>query len=197
MSDVGPEASGQSGSGSKPGSESSGSGSKPGSESSGTTFTQERVESFVAEAVRRERAKFADYDEVKQRLADLESAGQSELEKANSRAQEAASSAQKAITRANALLVRSALTAEAARAGAVDPDVVVALLSDQFTVKDDAVEGDVGKAVAKLLEQRPYLRSNGALRGVGSADAGRHTPPGRQPTETPAQRMDEVLRGAR
>ena len=191
------EAGGQPGTGPKPAGEGSGSGSKPGGEGSGTTFTQEQVQSFVGEAVRRERAKFGDYDEIKSKLTELTSAGQSELEKANAKAQEAAASAQKAIERANAMLIRTALTAEAARAGAVDPDVVVALLADEFSVKDDELQGDVAKAVAKLLEARPYLRSTAPMRGVGSADGGRHTGTRQQAAETPAQRMDDVLRSAR
>jgi hypothetical protein len=201
MTDAGPGASGAAtGASPEPGGKSSGAGSEPGGQgSSGAdkTYTQEQLDRFLNEERRRNQTKYGDYDEIKSKLTTLEGASQSELEKANAKAQEAAASAQKATARADGLLIRSAITAEAARAGAIDPDVVVALLVEQFSVKDDAVEGDVTKAVAKLLEQRPYLRSANGPARIGSADAGRHTPPGKQATETPAERMDDVLRGSR
>jgi hypothetical protein len=200
MTDAGPGASGQSGGSPEPGGKGSGDGSEPGSQSgSGATktYSQEHLDRILADERRRTQTRYGDYDDIKSKLATLEGASQSELEKANSRAQEAVTSAAKAIARADGLLIRSAITAEAARLGAVDPDVVVALLSDSFEVKDDAIIGDVPKAVAKLLEQRPYLKANGLMRGIGSADGGRHTAPSQQNAETPAQRMNDVLRSAR
>jgi hypothetical protein len=95
------------------------------------------------------------------------------------------------------MLIKTSITAEAARAGAVDPDVVVALLQDDFSVKDDEIVGDVGKAVGKLLDSRPYLRSANPMRGVGSVDGGRHTGQRQQQQETPSQKMDDVLRSSR
>src|SRR6516165_7493932 len=168
MTDAASQAGGQSGNDPKPGDAGSGSPSKPGSQGSGTTsFTQEQVQSFVAEAVKRERARYGDYDEVKSRLADIESAGQTELEKANARAADAELKSVRAVERANAMLIKTAITAEAARAGAIDPDVIVALLADDFEVKDDEIVGDIAKAVAKMLAERPYLRATAPMKGVG------------------------------
>ena len=193
---AGPETGGQAGAGPEPGGQSqqSGADSEPGSHgSSGAsrTFSQEHVDRLIKDRL----SKYSDYDDLKAKVAELQGANQSELERANSRAEEATASAALATSRADGLLIRSTITAEAARAGAVDPEVVVALLAGDFKVKDDAIEGDVAKAVGKLLDARPYLR--GGPRPpprTGSADAGKHSPSG-VPADSPTQRMDNLLRG--
>jgi len=193
------EASGQSGSGSKSGSESTDSGSQPGSEGTGTeTFTQEQVQRIVTDNVRKERAKFADYGEVKARLAELEDKDRTELERAQAAAKDSDAKAAAAVARANQLAVRSAITAAASRAGAVDPDLVVALLAAGTTLDDDGnVAGDVDRAVVELLEAKPYLRANGsapAASGYGKVDAGAHGRSSAAPPATPGAQMDDVLR---
>jgi hypothetical protein len=194
MASTAPETGGQTGDSPKPGDKSSGAGSESeGQSSSGAprTFSQEHVDHLIQQRL----ARFSDYDELKSKLAELQGANQTELERANAKAEEAAASAAKATSRADALLIRSAITAEAARAGAVDPEVVVALLAGEFKVMDDAVDGDVGKAVNKLLDARPYLRGgNQPPPRTGSADGGKHTPSGHQ-TDSPNQQMDRLLRG--
>lgn len=192
MSDAGPEAGGQSGEGPKPGGEGSGGSPKPGGEGSGAHYSQEQVDAFVAEARRRESSRFGDYDQIKTRLAEIEAQGQTELERAQKQAQDADSRATDAIAQRNKLLVRAAVVSAAARAGALDPDVVVALLAESVPI-DEAGEiaGDVSKMVADLLEDKPYLK-NGTP-GVGSVDQGAHSP--RQtPSSTPTQRMDDLFR---
>jgi hypothetical protein len=200
MTEAGPtEASGQTGGDPKPGGEGTGVSSKPGSEGSGATrtFTQDQVDRFVAEARQREIARFGDYDSIKSKLTELEQQGQTELERAQAQAKDADTRASEATAQRNRLLVQSAVTSAAARAGALDPDIVVALLSDSITVDDKgAIDGDVAGLVAKLLDDKPFLRANGATPGVGSADQGAHSP--RQtPASTPSQAMDNALRTAR
>jgi len=195
MTDAGPEASGQSGGGPKPAGESSGAGSKPGSEGSGVTYSQEQVDTFIAEAKRREAARFGDYDEVKRRLAEIEAAGQTELERAQAAAKDSDAKANAAVARANHLAVRSALTSAAARAGVVDPELVVALLGDGITV-DDAGEiaADVDKAVVELLEAKPYLKANGTTPPrFGTVDQGAHGRGSSAPSK-PSTEMDDLLR---
>jgi hypothetical protein len=159
-----------------------------------STFTQEQVAHLLAEEKRRAAAKFSDYDAVKQRLAEIEQAGQTELEKAQAKLQEAVAARDRAVADRNGLYVRSAITTAAARAGAVDPEVVVALLADRVTVADGAIEGDVNALVVQLLEDRPFLRANPSA-SRGAADGGVH---GRTPAApvTPTSRMDQVLRGS-
>lgn len=53
------------------------------------TFTQEEVDAFIGERLKRERAKYADYDALKEkaeRLDAIEEANKSELQKASERA---------------------------------------------------------------------------------------------------------------
>jgi hypothetical protein len=155
------------------------------------------VDAFVAEAKRRETARFSDYDTIKSKLADLEAAGQTELERAQAQAKDADARAGDAVRQRDRLMVRSALTAAAARAGAVDPDVVVALLSDDLKVDGNgAIDGDVDKLVTSLLEQKPYLVNGGGKpTGVGSADQGAHSSrPAGAASETPHTRMDDLFR---
>jgi hypothetical protein len=173
-----PGASGQSGGTPEPG-------------ASGVTFTQEQVDAFLADERRRNQQKYGDYDQIKNRLTQLEGANQSELEKANAKAQEAAVRAQAAIDKANRLQVRTSLVAEAAKQGAVDPDLVATLLADQLSVNADGdIEGKPDRLVQKFLEDRPYLR-NGVVRGT--ADQGRHTSGGGQKVSA-SEQMDELLR---
>jgi len=159
-------------------------------------FTQEQVNDLLALERGKTERKFGDYEQMKTRLTELEAAGQTELEKAQAKLEESTATAQRAVMERDQLVVRSAVTAAAARAGAIDPDVVVALLTDSFKVgANGEVEGDVNKAVTDLLEQRPYLK-NGTTPppGRGGADQGAHSRP---PAATPSTRMDDVLRGAR
>jgi hypothetical protein len=181
---------------SNPADPSPGSTADPGSASSPEpqeTFTQEQVATLLRSERAKAAARYQDYDQVKQRLADLEAAGQTELEKAQTKAKEAEGRASAAIIERNRLIVRSALVSEAARAGAVDPEIVVALLEPE--IKVDAagqLEGDMKALVTKLLEDRPFLR-NGQP-GHGSADGGAH---GRPPAgaATPVDRMNDLIRG--
>jgi hypothetical protein len=194
MTDAAPGASGTTGASSEPGSAagSTGGSSEPGSAPTGATFTQEQVDRFVA----RERQKFSDYDETKKRLAELESASQTELERAQQAKSEADARASTAMEQRNRLLVRSAVTAEAARAGALDPDIVVALLADSIAVDDKGeITGDVKALVSALLDEKPFLK-NGA-QTIGSADGGSHGRASTTGASTPSGGMDELLRKSR
>jgi hypothetical protein len=171
--------------------------SNAGNQSADRTYTQADIDRVVSERLARERNKYADYDEMKKRLADMEAAGQTELEKVTKVAAEADAARAKAVAERNELLVTTLLTRAALAAGATDADVVVALLRSQFSV-DEAGElaGDPVKAINELLESKPYLRagSNGTTTR-GSADGGAH---GRTaPATKPSQGMDNLLRSER
>ena len=197
-----PTASGDTGASSTPGSGStqSGDGSAPGStQQTGGTFTQEQVGRLVADERRKTEAKYGDYEATKARLAELEAASQTELERAQKTATEADARASAATEQRNRLLARSAVTAEAARAGALDPDVVVALLADSITVDDKGeIAADVKLLVATLLEEKPFLK-NGGSTTIGSADGGAHGRAGAASgsASTPSGGMDELLRKSR
>ncbi len=72
-------------------------------------------------------------------------------------------------------LLRSSITAAAAAAGAIDPDIVLGLLKDEARVTDEGkvLVGDspVEKAIEALLEKKPYLKKASGKEG-GGASAG-------------------------
>lgn len=200
MTDDAPGASGQTGGSPEPGGKGSGDSPEPGGQGSGadkTTYTQGQVDAFIAEERRRTAARFGDYDATKARLAELEAAGQTELERAQTQAKDAEARASAAAAQRDALTVRSALTAAAARAGALDPDIVVALLASDLTVSESGeVNGNVEALVTKLLEEKPYLKNGGGPARIGSADQGAHSG-GRPASSTPSQAMDDLMRAQR
>ncbi len=123
------------------------------------TFTQEDVDRIIAERLRR--ATPPDYDDLKAKAAEYDKAKEAEkteLEKAQAARERAEAKAKEAEARANATLIRAAIMTEAAAQGAVDPDVVIALLAGDasITVEGDAVKG-AKEAVKALLKDKPYL----------------------------------------
>jgi len=108
------------------------------------------------------------------RLAEIEEAGKSELERAQKAAADAETRIKAAEDRANRALMRAAVMAAATKLGAVDPDAVLQLLpSDAIEIDGDTVRG-VDAAVKALLESKPYLVApKGPPKpAAGSADQG-------------------------
>ena len=136
---------------------------------------QDQVDRIVQERLNRERQKFADYDDLKQkatRFDEMEAASLSDLEKANSRADAAEKSAADATALAKETNVRSAVISAAVKAGAVNADAVFKLIErDAVTVGDDGSVTGAEEAVAALLESDPYLVGK-ASPPVAAADGG-------------------------
>lgn len=149
----------------------------PAPEESGKAFSQADVDRIVQERLARVKPP-ADYDDLKakaDKLAEIESANLSELEKANTRAEQAEANAKAATDRANAALRRAAVTSAASTAGAVDTDAVFALLDvDAVTIGDDGQVTGAVEAVTALLESKPYLvgQAQPAPKPQGSTDGG-------------------------
>lgn len=177
------------------------------------SFTQADVDRIVQERLARARTTPpADYDELKQkaeRLAEIETANQTELEKAQNRAADLERQANEATERAREALLRSAVVAEAARKNVVDPDAAVALL-DRTTLEldDDGSPKNIAEAMDALLKAKPYLaggsRAGSADLGARGGDAGKAQLTREQlKTMTPDQivkarqegRLDSVMRG--
>ena len=98
-------------------------------ENQGNTFTQEQLEAVMGERIARERAKFADYDELKrkaQAFDEAEAANASELDKMRKRAEEAESR----LAEARAREEHAALVDKIAKANNV-PAKYAALLTAQ------------------------------------------------------------------
>jgi len=191
----GPAPGGQSGSGSGPnpgGQSGSGSGPNPGGQGDGEAkFTQADVTRIVGREVGEATAKFSDYDDLKKRLADIENQGKTELQRVTDEKATAEAQRAEAIVERNRLLVQSTVGSAAHRAGATDPDVVVALLAPTLTVDDKgALSGDVEAMVKKLLEEKPFLAGKPAGNGHGDIGGGAH---GGGSPGTGAS-MDDILR---
>lgn len=125
------------------------------------TFTQADLERIVGERLARERGKYGDYDDLKQKAAkfdELEAQSKSELDRAREAAQAAEQKAQATSAAANARLIRAEVIAAAVKAGAIDTDAVVALLpKDAVTVDDDGIVHGAEEAVKALLTEKTFL----------------------------------------
>ena len=163
----------------------------------GTYMSQEDVDRVVATRLARERAKFADYTELQQKaekLDQLEEQQKTELERAQSAAEEAEAKAAAAEKRAESVLVRGAVIAEAARQGAVDPETVHALLDTaELTIGNDDQVAGVEDAVKALLDSKPFLVGT---RSPGPGDGGTRTTAETTSIETETD-PDKVIEWAR
>ncbi len=153
---------------------------KAGTAGDDKTFTQADVDRIVQERLARAPKAPADYDDLKAKAGkfdELEAANATELEKAQKRAEAAEKAAADAVDRARQSDLRSAVIAEATKAGAVDPVAVFSLLKkDAVTVGDDGQVTNADPAVKELLELKPYLvgtaSSTTTTTKTGSADGG-------------------------
>lgn len=160
-------------------------------------MTQADIDRIVQDRLARERAKFADYDDLKEKASkfdELDAASKTELDKAREAAQRAQAERDAALSKASEISKRAALVAAASSAGAANANVVADLLarSDKVTVGDDGTVSGAEDAVNELLEKETYLRTGTPAPPPppppGSADSGARTP-------TPGQITDrEVLK---
>lgn len=149
-------------------------------ESSGEsrTFTQADVDRIVGKFLEETRAKFGDYDEIKGKLKATE-------EQVGTLTQER----DKAVEKLGQTDVRLAVIAEAHRAGAVDPEDVLALLpGEAVQLKDGKVVGVQG-AVRDLATAKPHL-----FRRPGGGDGGARASVPRD--QSPSGSMNDLIRRA-
>ena len=149
----------------------------------GRTFTQADIDRVVQDRLTRERAKYADYDNLKaaaDKLRELEDAQKSELERAQQAKEQAEATAKAAMEMANQRLVRAAFIAAAAQAGAAHPEDAFALADRAgVTVADDGTIEGVDVAVQTLVDAgrlvmsgKPTAPSTDAGAGGGTRTAG-------------------------
>lgn len=113
------------------------------------------------------------------KLAKIEESSKSELERAQAAATEADQRAKAAEERIAKALTRAAVTAAAAKVGAIDADAVLALLpTDAVTIDGDEVKG-VDEALKALRDAKPYLFAK-TKPAPGGADGGRQSDRGAQ-----------------
>lgn len=147
-------------------------------------FSQEQVNSLLAEQKRKVQAQYVDYGDLKAkaaRLDEIETATASELEKAVKKARaEGAAEVQSA---ANARLIAAEVRALAAAARFHNPTAAARLLDlSDVTVSDS---GDVDSAALKsklaaLAKDEPYLVDDGKVRPkVDPSQGGQQGPVGK------------------
>lgn len=133
-------------------------------------FSQADVDRIVQDRLARaKQATPDDYEDLKAkaaRLAEIEAANQTELERAQARAAELEQREQ----RATQTLIEAAVLAEATRQQAVKPEHLHRLITiDEVTVGDDGQVTGAQEAVKAFLDANPeYVGS----RALGSADQG-------------------------
>jgi hypothetical protein len=139
------------------------------------TFTQSELNAILADRLARDRAKFADYDDLKtkaQQFEELQAKQMSDLERAQQAAQQAADRAARAEDTLRGERLRSAVISEAVKAGAVDPDAVFALVDRTSLLTEQGEPTGVQDAITALLETKPYLKAQPTKPG-GDIGAGR------------------------
>lgn len=138
------------------------------------TFTQTELDRHIADRLVRQKAQFADYDELKTRaskLDEIEAAQKTELEKAQERTAQLEKQAADATQLAADNALRAAVISEAARKNVVDPDAVLAMLDKSLLELDDSgAPKNLSDAIDSLLQAKPYLA--GTRPTTGSADLG-------------------------
>lgn len=138
------------------------------------TFTQEELDRIIADRLARQQKKFADYEEIKAKLAEYEKAEEerrkaemtekerleAEKEEALKKAEEAEAKIQEAIQKANERLIKAEfrlLAKEAGiRADALDDAYKLADFSGVEVTDDGEVKG-IDEVVKTLKKTKPYL----------------------------------------
>jgi len=142
----------------------------------GRTFTQDELNAVVSDRLRREREKYADYDDLKAAKARLDGIDQerlTELEKVQKRADDAEKERDVARQRAQDTAIRAALAMEAAKAGALHPEDAFQLADlSSVTIGDNGDVQGATEAVAELLKGNRLVLKGRAAPGL---DAGAGT----------------------
>lgn len=157
-------------------------------------FSQEDVDRIVKQRLERERARYADYDDLKQaadELQKLRDAELSEVERRDKRIadleqkiQDAEAAATARELEINERLIRAEVRAAAAKLGFVNPEDAYGLadLAD-VTVQEDSTVKGIDKALKDLAKDKPYLLSGDGQGGVGTPSRDKRKAVGQLETE--------------
>jgi hypothetical protein len=172
-------------------------GEEPRSGEEEKTFSQDDLNRIVEQRLKRERARYADYDDLKEaakKLKELKDAELSEKEKLEKRIQEledaeaeAKQQAQARELEINEKLIRAEVRLVAGTMGFSTPDDAYALaeLADVSVEEDGSVKG-VDKALEKLAKAKPYLLDGSDGKSLGTPPRGRRgQAPGEPKTKAP------------
>lgn len=161
------------------------------------TFTQAELDRMVRDRLKREREKYADYDELKELAAkakQLEDAEKSELEKLQARLAETERLAKERETQLKAERQARLVARIAGTLGGIDPYDANFTLATQGVDPDGAdAETDIKDILTGLKEAKPYLfrsKSSGVEPfNPGSASGGA------KPVETTQERRNRIYSG--
>ena len=109
------------------------------------TFTQAEMDAILGDRLKRERAKYADYNDLKAKAAkfdEAEAASKSELEKAVERAEKA----EQALADIKAAAEVAALRAEVAKEKGVDAELLRGTTREELEEHADAIKAFAGNA---------------------------------------------------
>lgn len=161
-------------------------------------FTQADVDRIVADRVKR--AKPADYDDLKaaaKRLADIEAANATDLEKAVAAAKRETEESIRGEVRKERVLDRIEVLAAKDFADPEDARLRLGSRADEFVTKDGQVDAEeIGKALKALLEDKPHLKAvQPDGRPHGQADLGPRTQaPPANPRQADLQQIEADIR---
>jgi hypothetical protein len=141
------------------------------------TFTQAELDAVIADRLKREREKYADFETLKKKATDydkLTEAQKDELTKAQERATKAEAESARVLAQANERIIMASFVAEAAKQGATHPGDAYAL-ADRSAVTIDAngnVTG-VDKAVEAVVKAgRLPIKTAGNPPDINAANQG-------------------------
>lgn len=127
-----------------------------------STFTQADIDKIVQDRLARERAKFADYDALKQKASQFDQL-ENEKKTETQRLTDELAAAQQAAAAA-AQQARDATTKAAVMAATVgkvvDPDVAHRLIADKVTFDETGAATNITELIDELVASKPYLAAN-------------------------------------
>lgn len=153
-------------------------------------YIPEEFQAIIDERLKRERAKYADYEQVKAKLQQIEDAAKTDLQKAQEAKEAAEKARDLAVQTAQERFLQAAFLAEAAGLGAAHPADAYNLadLTQAFIADDGTVKG-VAEQVKALVESgRLPVTGKGRAPAMAGGAGG-----GNSPTE-PAGTLSEEER---
>ncbi len=171
------------------------------------TFTQSQLDELIAKRIERERKKFADYDDLKTKLAEFEAQEQakreaemSEVEKAQEQAkqfeekvQELTAQLEAERTKAQQQAIKNEFikVATSANIAYIDDAIALADLS-AVTIDEDGKVVGMDDVVKTLVENKPFLVAKKQTPPIGAATNG-----GQQTDKTAEQLLADAAEKAR
>lgn len=153
-------------------------------------FTQADIDRAVKDRITREKAKYADYDDLKakaQKQDEAEANAKTETQKLVEKADKAEREKSDAISKANDRIITAELRAQAASMGFTDLDYAVFKVKAKVTLADDGSVEGAAEALAELAKASPAL-----VKKPGQAALNAGNPGGAGSGETDAQKRARI-----